>query len=106
MHERDEKLEGLFEVLRENALDPDVGEQFDRRVLREWRLRSATKTIRFWTPALMGAAVAAMAVLAVLQLLLASPDVPRAELHGQEARRSEPVAIPTMLDPSTGTAVR
>jgi len=69
---------------------------FDRRVLRRWRVQSVKQTARYWTPALCGAAVAAIALLAMLQILSAAQGPKPLSTPGTEAQRSDRPTFPDL----------
>jgi len=56
-------------MLRQAALDPEVSCGFDRRVTRRAQLVRAKDGLRYWSPALVGAAIACVCVVATLAVL-------------------------------------
>lgn len=77
-------------MLRLIAVEPEVAPNFNERVLRRWRVRSVQESLRFWSPAVLGGLVAALLVLASLQLVSRSSQLPTVKLNGHEARRLNP----------------
>jgi len=74
-------------MLRTAALEPELPPNFNERVIRRWRVRSVQESIRFWSPAFIGAFVAALLLLASLQLVSRSAQLPTVNLNGHEARK-------------------
>jgi hypothetical protein len=94
-------------ALRANALDPRVDGAFDTRVLRKWRVYRTKASIWYWSPALAGASVAAVAVLAVLQVLAHSREIRPIHVPGAEVRREVWTGpFPDLLSPGPKTFVR
>lgn len=56
-------------MLRQAALEPVISDGFSRRVTRRTRLMQAKDSVRYWTPALIGASIACACVVATLALL-------------------------------------
>lgn len=73
-------------MLRGATLNPVVTKGFDERVLRRLRVNRVKQSIEYWSPALMGSAVACIALLVTLNLL-AGPAVKSAHLPDGEAMR-------------------
>lgn len=79
--------EEAFSMLRLAALDPEPDPHFDERLLRRVQVLRGRESLRYWSPAMVAAAVACLAVLAALQLLTRSSEVRSFVLPGGEARR-------------------
>jgi hypothetical protein len=56
-------------LLRSEAETPELSDDFNRRTLRIWQVERERGRLRYWTPALCGAAVTALALFTVLQLI-------------------------------------
>jgi hypothetical protein len=69
----------------------DVRDQFDERVIRRARLQNVRAGLKFWTPALIGAAAALVAVLAALQMVASADSLPNVSVPGGAARREAPL---------------
>lgn len=70
------ELQSVLGVLRESAIDEPIDtEKFDTRLLRRWNVKSAKTTFGYWSPAVLGAAIASVAVLALIQMLLSSSSM-------------------------------
>jgi hypothetical protein len=70
------EMQSVIGVLRECSLDEPIDtERFDTRLIRRWQVASAKSTFRYWSPAVFGAAIASVAVLALLQMLLSSSSM-------------------------------
>ena len=111
-HPECEQFEALEEegyaLLRNLAMDTEAEApvQFERRVIRRFQVQSVRATASYWSPAICGAVVAAVALLAMIQLLGRSATMKPISVTGSEARRSEP-AKPVFPDvePAGDTAV-
>jgi hypothetical protein len=78
---RREETQGAFalNMLRLAAVEDEPmesGLQFEERVLRRWRVQSTRESVRYWSPAFVGAAIAGLTVLAALQLVSGRPGIP------------------------------
>ena len=76
-------------MLRLAAVQEDeieTGLVFEERILRRWRVQSTRESVRYWSPAFLGAAIAGLTVLAALQLVTNRPQVPFSTHPGGEAR--------------------
>lgn len=56
-------------LLRSEAEEPVLSDDFNRRTLRRWHVERERGRLRYWTPAICGAAVTALALFTVLQLI-------------------------------------
>lgn len=72
-------------MLRLAAFEPDAsntesddifGAHFEERVIRRLRVQSTKESVRYWSPAFVGAVIAGLTVLAALQLVSDRPGVP------------------------------
>ena len=64
----------------------ETGLVFEERILRRWRVQSTRESVRYWSPAFMGAAIAGLTVLAALQLVTNRPMIPNTSNPIGEAR--------------------
>jgi anti-sigma factor RsiW len=85
----------LFAAFRSCALDPVPSSEFDRKLAAKRLLAERSRTFRFWAPAFVGATLAGVAALALVQLLATAPAQRRPSLQGHEAHRAELPLIPT-----------
>lgn len=79
-------------ALRACVIEPDDDPTFDRRLMRRYRIERMKARAEYWSPAVVGAAVAAIAVLAFLQVLtgpsnLRTIDTSRSEVHNTRPER-------------------
>jgi hypothetical protein len=63
-------------LLHAAAIEPEISENFDERVLSMLRRSRKRVAITYWSPVLAGAAVAGLAIVATLQLISRSPIQP------------------------------
>ncbi len=73
-------------LLRESAMEPEFNPNFEDRILRKLRVQTSRASIGYWSPAVVGAFVAGLAIVAALQLITRSADLPRIQMPGGEAR--------------------
>lgn len=68
--------------------EPDDNERgYIRRVIRRFRIASVRKTVRYMAPGLVGAAIAGIAILAVLEILANRGGLRPLSSTGMEVRR-------------------
>ncbi len=83
-------LGAALNFLQHEEIRYEGEDEFERAVVRDWRLeKEARKALRYYAPTALGAAVAAMALLAILQILTNSARMQPIDLRGHEARRIE-----------------
>lgn len=75
-------------MLRMAAIDAEPAPQFEERVLRRYRVQKVHESLSFWSPAIIGACVASVLVLAALQIVSNSSKLPAIRTPGTEAHRS------------------
>lgn len=81
---------GAMEALRGATLNPKVSEGFTLRVLRLHRVTVTRAQVQYWTPAFLGAALAAVALLAMLQIMASSTVPKNSEMpNGAAAQRTD-----------------
>ncbi len=49
---------------------------FEDRILRKWRVQSTRESVRYWSPAFVGAVLAGLTVFAALQLVSSRATIP------------------------------
>lgn len=86
--------------LKSQVIEIDETAELETRILRRWRVERRSRVFSYWLPAVAGAVVAGAALLAVLQILVASPQMNEKETKGREAllRRSSLIAPPSEFD--------
>lgn len=94
----EEELAGkhALEALRNAASEVEVSAEFDANLVRRIRLDKSVRTFAYWSPAFVGAALAGIAALALVQVLSSKPAPRPPLLEGREAKRSE---LPVIPDP-------
>ncbi len=85
-------------MLRQLTLEPETDEGFDRRVMRRVQTQTVREGFRYWSPVAIGAALAMVGVLAVVQLALRPDSIPERGSPAGEARRLDRVypAVPEL----------
>jgi acyl dehydratase len=95
-----EAVHGMMalDLLRKCALEAEPRPNFDERVLRRFKAESLKVSVRYWSPAFIGAAVAGLVVLAALQMIAQPSQLPSLHLRGGEARNFTTPAFPQTID--------
>lgn len=84
----------LIFALRGLDLGATVSDSFDRRVMRRLALQNIQESLRFWSPALLGAAIAGIAFLAAIQSVVQPRQMPAFAPGASEARKSPAGSLP------------
>ena len=87
-HENESKL--VLTLLVNSAFELEIDDSFDARVLRLAKVSAAKDSLRYWAPAIVGAAIACMALTASLQLVSRTSDSAAQPAKGSEARLTSP----------------
>ena len=95
-HEFQAQSSLALNFLRASAIDVDVHPQFEERVIRKLRVQSTRESLRYWSPAIAGAFIAGLAVIAALQMITRSAELPHVRLPGGEARNVPSKTIPQL----------
>ena len=82
--------ESAMEYLRTSAIEPTPDPTFESRFIRRWRVERRSRVVSYWMPAVVGAVVASVALLAVIQILFSSPIKRSIDLQGREAQLNIP----------------
>jgi hypothetical protein len=90
--------EDAMNVLRTSMIEPETESNFDRRLLRRLKAQTVKEGFNYWTPALVGAALACLSLFAALSLLSRSNMLPTITPVGQASRRFETPDIRTTLE--------
>lgn len=95
-----------LDQLQSLSLAHEVSTTFDSRVLRKWDVYRKRATISYWSPAIAGAAIAALCLFAAIQLVSRSRELPGLSIRGAEVRRTDappalfPDANPSEITPT------
>lgn len=74
-------------MLRMCAIEPDDDSSFEHRVLRKVLIGRKRSTLAYWSPAVIGAAIACVTILAALQLISRPSQLPMFGGQNVESRR-------------------
>lgn len=74
-------------LLSSAAIEPEISENFDERVLFMWKRSQKRVALGYWSPVLAGAAVAGLALVATMQLISRAPIQPWNKSASQGAIR-------------------
>lgn len=83
--------------LRGQVIQHEPSEGFETKILRQHRVSAVKHSISYWSPAIVGGSIAAIAALAILQVLVHSRETRATFKPGEsEARNSsQPLAFPS-----------
>lgn len=85
---REEASSLALNMLREASFDEaDPGASFDVRLIRRVRVQTVRASFQYWSPAVCGAAIAALALVAGMQLLSRTHQLPVFQSGNSDARR-------------------
>jgi len=84
--------------LRASTIEVDVHPQFEERVIRKLRVQTTRESLKYWSPAVAGAFIAGLAVIAALQMITRSADLPHVRFPGGESFRIVPAKSSPVLD--------
>ena len=73
-------------LLQAAALEPELDNSFDERVIRLARLEKGRAGLKYWAPALVGCAVACLVLLSALQMVLRTAATDTNPYAGSESR--------------------
>ena len=73
-------------MLRGMAMEHEVSRAFDERVIRRLRVQTVKESLNYWSPAVLGAAIACLAVLAAMQMMSKPSSLPPLHMGATEAR--------------------
>jgi hypothetical protein len=74
-------------MLRAATLEVEAAPMFEDRVMRKLKVQTTRESIRYWSPAVAGAFIAGLAIVAALQIITRSAQLPHVKLPGGEARK-------------------
>ena len=76
----------VLSVLRSATLEPEISIGFEDRVIRKLKLQTMRESLSYWTPALVGAGIACVAIVATLQIAATPVQLNKAKLPVGEAK--------------------
>lgn len=86
-------------MLRESAMEAEVRPHFEERVIRSWRLEKVRSGFGYWSPAVLGAAVAGIVLLAAIQMIAQPSHLPNIRVPANnEAMRYSPPHFPELVN--------
>ncbi len=77
-------------MLRLAAMEPEIEPMFEDRVIRKLKVQQVKESLNYWSPALVGAAIACAVIFVTLHLASSPTQMKRANLNSNEARRETP----------------
>ncbi len=81
-------------VLRTQSMEPTISDRFDQNLKRRYDLESRKDRVRYWSPAVIGAAIAAGVLFAIFQVISSPPAA--IDLKNHEAMNAgTPVEFPS-----------
>jgi len=82
-------------MLRAESFEVEASPMFEERVIRKLRVHTTRESLRYWSPAVAGAFIAGLAVVAAMQIITRSSQLPHVRLPRGEARRIT-ISAPTL----------
>lgn len=74
-----------------HAIEPESSDfAFEDRVIRRFKLERSRKSLIYWSPAVVGAAIAGIAILAALQMIAAPQQMPVFRGSGEAMKIEKP----------------
>ena len=88
-------------MLRDATMEPEVSLAFDDRVIRLVKVQSVRSRLGYWSPALVGAGIACVAIFAALQIAATPAKMNKSHLPDGEARlnRAADQPLPSLILP-------
>jgi hypothetical protein len=90
-------------MLRDSALEHVPDANFDERVLRKLKVAQVRSGFQYWSPAMIGAAVASVVLLAALQMIAQPSNLPTIKMPGGSAFRYSSPQLPELTNISKET---
>ena len=79
----EKQFSAALNMLRNSAFDAEPSAGFDDRLIRRVKVQQARGNVRYWSPMFMGATVAGLLVLAALQVVSTSSELPTFRFGGR-----------------------
>lgn len=87
----------VLNLLRASALEPEIAPMFDDRVIRRLRVQTVRESLNYWSPALVGAAIACGALFVALHLAALPSQMKTADQpRGEASRITLPKSLPNL----------
>ena len=84
-------------MLRMSAMEAEISPTFDEKLMRKLRLQTGRASLNYWSPAVFGAAIAGLAVLAAMQAVARTVDGPNVrKASGEESRLMHNRTFPSL----------
>lgn len=90
------EMQAMCALRASSQAEVEVASDFDEKLVRRLRLDRGSRTLAYWSPVVVGAVLAGIAGLALIQVVSFRPEPRPAVLEGREARR---VDLPVIPDP-------
>jgi len=74
-------------MLRAAAMEPEIAPMFEDRVIRRLRVQNVKESLNYWSPAMIGAGIACVALFVALHLASSPGQLNRAQVPDGEALR-------------------
>lgn len=78
--------DGAMSMLRMATMEPEVSIGFEDRVIRKVKVQTVRESLGYWTPAMIGAGIACVAIVATLQIAASPVKLNPATLPAGEAK--------------------
>ena len=97
----EQQSDNSLDMLRGVALDAQPTDHFDTRVKRRMQVERGRENLKYWTPALIGGAIACLALLTALKMVNDATHKELGQPIGQ-AQRYKPTKTPQLVLPKAG----
>jgi hypothetical protein len=85
-------------MLRAASLEPEIAPMFEDRVIRKLKVQTVKESLNYWSPALVGAGIACIALFVALHLAASPAQLNKTEVTTGEAERYIAPATKPNLD--------
>ncbi len=90
--------ESALNMLRAASLEPEIAPMFEDRVIRKLKVQTVKESLNYWSPALVGAGIACIALFVALHLAASPAQLNKTEVTTGEAERYIAPATKPNLD--------
>lgn len=92
------RSEFALNLLPALSMEPEISANFDERLLRKFALSKGRSSIAYWSPAIIGGAIACLALFAALQLISQPSQTPMFNRPAAESKlnKSNEPLIPVL----------
>jgi len=86
-----------LDMLRSITLEAQPNPMFEERVLRRLKVSRARESFRYWSPSIIGAGIACVAIFSALQIVATGSKLPGLSSPNAQGIRSRTTNLPTLI---------